>query len=124
MLEGGHEYDGRPIVPLRHRRHARGGTAHRDRRPALGGRLVDLLAARPELRDGARATSCAGDLPGRRRDLSHHLGRIGLLERENAALLNAVLHDLAVDTVAAFREGDPPKAASTRRSSSPRTTAR
>src|SRR5260370_2697463 len=36
--------------------------------------------------------------------LSHDLGRIGLLERENAALLNAVLHDLAVETVAAFRK--------------------
>jgi N-methylhydantoinase A/oxoprolinase/acetone carboxylase beta subunit len=36
--------------------------------------------------------------------LSHDLGRISLLERENAALLNAVLHDLAVETVAAFRK--------------------
>jgi len=35
--------------------------------------------------------------------LSHDLGRIGLLERENAALLNAALNDLAVTTVAAFR---------------------
>ena len=36
--------------------------------------------------------------------LSHDLGRIGLLERENAALLNAALHDLAVTTVTAFRK--------------------
>jgi N-methylhydantoinase A/oxoprolinase/acetone carboxylase beta subunit len=36
--------------------------------------------------------------------LSSDLGRIGLLERENAALLNAVLHDLAIETVAAFRK--------------------
>jgi N-methylhydantoinase A/oxoprolinase/acetone carboxylase beta subunit len=36
--------------------------------------------------------------------MSHDLGRIGLLERENAALLNAALHDLAVTTVAAFRK--------------------
>ncbi len=36
--------------------------------------------------------------------LSHDLGRIGLLERENAALLNASLHDLAITTVAAFRK--------------------
>src|SRR5690606_2880952 len=33
---------------------------------------------------------------------SHELGRIGLLERENAALMNAALTDLARDTVAAF----------------------
>src|SRR5260370_9340427 len=42
--------------------------------------------------------------PGVAVTLSHDLGRIGLLERENAALLNAVLHDLAVETLAAFRK--------------------
>jgi N-methylhydantoinase A/oxoprolinase/acetone carboxylase beta subunit len=36
--------------------------------------------------------------------LSHHLGRIGLLERENVALLNAALLDLAARTVRAFGE--------------------
>src|SRR5207253_42295 len=36
--------------------------------------------------------------------LSHELGRIGLLERENAALLNAALIDLARVTIAGFRE--------------------
>jgi N-methylhydantoinase A/oxoprolinase/acetone carboxylase beta subunit len=34
--------------------------------------------------------------------MSHQLGRIGLLERENAALLNAALVDLARTTVAGF----------------------
>jgi N-methylhydantoinase A/oxoprolinase/acetone carboxylase beta subunit len=33
---------------------------------------------------------------------SHELGRIGLLERENAALMNAALAELARETVAAF----------------------
>jgi N-methylhydantoinase A/oxoprolinase/acetone carboxylase beta subunit len=36
--------------------------------------------------------------------LSHQLGRIGLLERENACLLNACLVDLARRTTAAFTE--------------------
>src|SRR5213076_2849334 len=36
--------------------------------------------------------------------LSHELGRIGLLERENAALLNAALTELARRTIAGFRE--------------------
>src|SRR5206468_8060563 len=36
--------------------------------------------------------------------LSHELGRIGLLERENAALLNEALTDLARVTIAGFRE--------------------
>ena len=34
--------------------------------------------------------------------MSHRLGRIGLLERENAALLNAALIDLARQTIAGF----------------------
>src|SRR4029077_12766491 len=34
----------------------------------------------------------------------HTLGRIGLLERENAALLNAALADLARTTIAGFRD--------------------
>src|SRR5581483_10547705 len=36
--------------------------------------------------------------------LSHHLGRIGLLERENVALLNAALLDLARRTTRAFTD--------------------
>ncbi len=36
--------------------------------------------------------------------LSHQLGRIGLLERENAALLTAALTDLARLTIAGFRD--------------------
>ena len=35
--------------------------------------------------------------------LSHELGRIGLIERENATIMNACLRDLAVDIVEAFR---------------------
>ena len=36
--------------------------------------------------------------------MSSDLGRIGLLERENAALLNAALSELARDTIAAFNQ--------------------
>jgi N-methylhydantoinase A/oxoprolinase/acetone carboxylase beta subunit len=36
--------------------------------------------------------------------LSHRLGRIGLLERENAALLNACLIELARTTTRAFTQ--------------------
>ena len=36
--------------------------------------------------------------------LSHEIGRLGLLERENAAILNACLTPLARRTIAAFRE--------------------
>ena len=37
----------------------------------------------------------AEEVPGIRLSLSHEIGRIGLLERENAAVMNACLVDLA-----------------------------
>jgi N-methylhydantoinase A/oxoprolinase/acetone carboxylase beta subunit len=42
------------------------------------------------------------EIPGVAVTLSSDLGRIGLLERENAALLNAALADLSRETIAAF----------------------
>ncbi len=42
-------------------------------------------------------------VPGSSVTLSSEIGRIGLLERENAAILNACLRDLARDTVEAFK---------------------
>lgn len=42
-------------------------------------------------------------LPGASVTLSSEIGRIGLLERENAAILNACLSDLAMKTISAFR---------------------
>jgi N-methylhydantoinase A/oxoprolinase/acetone carboxylase beta subunit len=44
------------------------------------------------------------EMPGARITLSHDLGRIGLLERENVTLLNACLQDLAKRTTEAFTE--------------------
>lgn len=43
------------------------------------------------------------EVPGSSVTLSSEIGRIGLLERENAAILNACLRKLAKETVAAFK---------------------
>jgi N-methylhydantoinase A/oxoprolinase/acetone carboxylase beta subunit len=43
-------------------------------------------------------------LPGAHITLSSEIGRIGLLERENAAIMNACLRDLSAHVVAAFRK--------------------
>jgi N-methylhydantoinase A/oxoprolinase/acetone carboxylase beta subunit len=43
------------------------------------------------------------EVPGSSVTLSSEIGRIGLLERENAAILNACLRSLAKDTVTAFK---------------------
>src|SRR5216683_4522101 len=103
MLEGGHDYDGRPIVPF----DTAGMRAAARRIGDLGLRSVAVSSIFSPLDPSCEVA--ARDIlqeicPDVAVTLSHDLGRIGLLERENAALLNAVLHDLAVETVAAFRK--------------------
>lgn len=103
MVEGGHDYDGRPIMPLDERAVAAAALAMRGAGitciavssifspldPAMEERAAEILRA---------------EIPDAAITLSHDLGRIGLLERENVALLNACLVPLARHTVAAFEE--------------------
>src|SRR6267143_4977594 len=102
MLEGGHDYDGRPIMPF----DTAGMRAAARRIRDLGLHSVAVSSIFSPLDPSCEIA--ARDIlqeicPDVAVTLSHDLGRIGLLERENAALLNAMLHDLAVETVAAFR---------------------
>ncbi|HYZ22097.1 MAG TPA: hydantoinase/oxoprolinase family protein [Rhodopila sp.] len=101
MVAGGHEYDGRPIVPL-----DRGAVRDAARCMADAGltsvgitSVFSPLTAECEL-EAARIV--AEELPGAAITLSHELGRIGLLERENVTLLNACLQTLARKTVDAL----------------------
>ena len=50
------------------------------------------------------AAILAEEIPGASISLSHEIGRIGLLERENAAAMNACLSQLAVRIVQSFRD--------------------
>jgi N-methylhydantoinase A/oxoprolinase/acetone carboxylase beta subunit len=101
MLEGGHDYDGRPIVPFdedgmrRAARHIR----ERDIRSAAVAAIFSPVD--PSCEERARQI-LAEECPNLAVTLSRDLGRIGLLERENAALLNAALVELARSTVAGF----------------------
>ncbi|WP_428484783.1 hydantoinase/oxoprolinase N-terminal domain-containing protein [Rhodopila sp.] len=103
MVAGGHEYDGRPIVPLDI--DAIRGAARRMADAGLTSvgvtSVFSPLTAECE-QEAARVL--AEEIPGVAITLSHDLGRIGLLERENVTLLNACLRDLARSTVAAFTE--------------------
>lgn len=48
--------------------------------------------------------SCAGPVkPGIHVTLSHRIGQLGLLERENAAILNAALQPLAARLIPSFQ---------------------
>ncbi|MBS7538247.1 hydantoinase/oxoprolinase N-terminal domain-containing protein [Ancylobacter lacus] len=103
MLRGGHEFDGRPIVPFDAegmRQAARAIAASGVGSVAVCAVFSPLTAAAEE---EARAI-LAQEAPGVAVTLSSALGRIGLLERENAAILNSCLHGLARRTVAAFRD--------------------
>jgi N-methylhydantoinase A/oxoprolinase/acetone carboxylase beta subunit len=101
MLEGGHDYDGRPIVPFDEAGMRR--VARRIRETGI--RAVAVAAIFSPLDPGGEQRAgaiLAEECPEASVTLSHQLGRIGLLERENAALLNAALIDLARSTIAGF----------------------
>jgi N-methylhydantoinase A/oxoprolinase/acetone carboxylase beta subunit len=103
MLAGGHEYDGRELVPFDER--GMRGAARRIRQAGLRAAAVASVFSplNPSCEERA-AEILNEECPEVAVTLSHHLGRIGLMERENATLLNAALLDLARRTVRAFTE--------------------
>ena len=103
LLRGGHEYDGRPIVPFDRDAMKRAA----DEIAAEGLHSVAITAVFSPLTNAAEleaAEILRAACPGIKVTLSSDLGRIGLLERENATLLNASLRGLASRTTAAFRQ--------------------
>jgi N-methylhydantoinase A/oxoprolinase/acetone carboxylase beta subunit len=101
MLEGGHDYDGRPIVPF-----DEAGMRHAARQIRESGiRSVAIAAIFSPLDPSCEVRAAEilrEECPRATVTLSRDLGRIGLLERENAALMNAALIDLARVTVDGF----------------------
>jgi N-methylhydantoinase A/oxoprolinase/acetone carboxylase beta subunit len=103
LVEGGHEYDGRPIVAMDEKAIAEAGR----RMKADGITAAGVSAVFSPLTDSCevRATEILrNEHPDLHITRSGTLGRIGLLERENAALLNACLIDLSHRTIDAFEE--------------------
>lgn len=102
-VEGGHEYDGRPLVDLDEAAIAAAGRAI----AAAGIRCAAVASVFSPLTGACEeraAEILARECPDCRVTLSHEIGRIGLLERENAALLNACLLPLARRATRALRE--------------------
>jgi N-methylhydantoinase A/oxoprolinase/acetone carboxylase beta subunit len=103
MVEGGFDYDGRPIMPLDEAAVAAAARAMK----ADGIACVAVSGIFSPLDPGMedRAEAIIRDvMPEAAITLSHDLGRIGLLERENVGLLNAGLAPLARHTVQAFED--------------------
>ncbi|MDR6954802.1 N-methylhydantoinase A/oxoprolinase/acetone carboxylase beta subunit [Ancylobacter sp. 3268] len=103
LLEGGHEFDGRPIVAFDRAGMRRAAQAIRDSGVTAAAitAVFSPLIADCEAEAAAILAEVAPEVTV---TLSSHLGRIGLIERENATILNSALHGLAGRTVAAFRQ--------------------
>ncbi len=102
LCAGGHEYDGSQIAPLDRDRL----TEIADAMAAAGVEAVAITSVFSPINadfEVEAASIIAGSLPGVPVTLSSELGRIGLLERENATVMNACLRVLAHDTIAAFK---------------------
>ncbi len=101
MVHGGRTYDGFPIAPL--------DEAELDAAIAdiknKGIKLVAISSvfspSDPE-QELAIAERVRASIPGVRMTLSHRIGGMGLLERENAAILNTSLLPLASSVISAF----------------------
>lgn len=103
LLHGGHEYDGREISPVDDRE-IDAAIEEIRRHDVTAVAIVAVFSpvtARHELAVAARVQAA---LPDVEISLSHEIGRIGLLERENATVLNACLVRMARRTVDAFRD--------------------
>src|SRR5207245_525156 len=86
MVEGGHEYDGRPIVPLDTAAVRQAGRRIRERGLTAAAIASVFSPLNPSCEEEA-ARILREECPGLSVTCSHDLGRIGLLERENATLL-------------------------------------
>lgn len=102
IIAGGFNYDGRAIAPL----------SPSDVRRAAGefrARNLDAIAISsifaPVNTDQEQevASLLQEEMPGARIVLSSRIGRIGLIERENAAVMNAALLPMAERVVGSFR---------------------
>ncbi len=94
MAKGGNEFDGRPISELDEeelKRIAR-DIAGKGIRSVAVTSVFSPVSAEVEKR---AAAVLSAELPDAHMTLSSDIGRLGLLERENAAIMNACLRDLS-----------------------------
>ncbi|HSP97520.1 MAG TPA: hydantoinase/oxoprolinase family protein, partial [Candidatus Dormibacteraeota bacterium] len=106
FVRGGREYDGRPIRPLDRAEIERvaAALAHAQVTQVAVTAVFGTSYPDDELRVAEWLHAANPELG---LSLSHGVGRFGILERENATLLNAMLRPLAARTVAAYRAAVP-----------------
>jgi len=106
FVRGGREYDGRPIRRLDRSEIDRVAAALADSGVTQAAVTAVFGTSYPE--DELRVAEWLRRAhPELGVSLSHRIGRFGILERENATLLNAMLRPLATRTVSAYRAAAP-----------------
>jgi N-methylhydantoinase A/oxoprolinase/acetone carboxylase beta subunit len=102
LCHGGHEFDGRELSAL-DAGELRGVAADIAAKGLRSIAICSVFSAVNAECEQQAAQILAAALPGVAISLSHEIGRVGLLERENATIINACLRDLAVRIVDALR---------------------
>lgn len=106
FVAGGREYDGRPIRPIDHAEIT--AVARTLAARGIGQVAVTAVFGTSYSEDELQVAEwLRSENPALQVTLSHRIGRFGILERENATLLNAMLRPLAERTVAGFRAAVP-----------------
>ena len=98
MVHGGHEFDGREIAPL-DLEELRAAVRDMRRRGVRAVAVSGVFSPVNTAHETTAAALISQEAPELFVSLSHQNGRMGLLERENAAVLNACLSDMARLTV-------------------------
>lgn len=103
MASGGHEFDGREISPLDF---AELKEIARDirRQGAEAVAVCGVFSPVNPIQEREAATYLQGELPNVKITLSHENGRVGLLERENAAALNACLRKVGERSINSIKQ--------------------
>lgn len=103
MLRGGHEFDGRTIAPLDEKGLMEVARTVRNLglKTAAVTSVFSPVTPEMELRAAEILRNEVADIS---LSLSHEIGRVGFLERENASIMNASLADLSRKVVSSFRD--------------------
>ncbi len=102
IISGGFNYDGRPISPLSRDDVVRAAREFRAR--GLEVIAVSSVFAPVNMAQEQEVVNILNEeLPGVRVSASSQIGRLGLIERENAAVMNAALQPMAERVVDSFR---------------------
>ncbi|GAB6154647.1 hydantoinase/oxoprolinase N-terminal domain-containing protein [Desulfosporosinus burensis] len=103
LVSGGHEFDGREISPLDEDEIRTGARSLKGKVDTIAvSSVFSFVSSDHEKRAAQILREELGDIPI---SLSHEIGSLGLLERENATILNSALTDVAKTTALSFKKG-------------------